>query len=96
MRRRLIGFRRFLTTYYLLGFSHYENYTFEMPLLRKLHPRAKVYVINIDSFFDQIRDATWQNRDVGRVGESSLWNRSAIGKRIHKAICRAFKRYLWT
>ncbi len=40
-------------TYYLLGFSHEENYTFEAPLLLKLHPRAKVYVINIDTFFDQ-------------------------------------------
>jgi hypothetical protein len=40
-------------SYYLLGFSHWENYTFEAPLLRKLRPSAKVYVINIDSFFEQ-------------------------------------------
>jgi len=38
--------------YYLLGFSHFENYTFEAPLLRKLRPKAKVYVINIDTFFE--------------------------------------------
>ena len=38
-------------SYYLLGFSHDENYSFEAPLVRKLRPRAKVYVINIDLFF---------------------------------------------
>jgi len=40
-------------SYFLLGFTHYENYTFEVPLLHRLHARAKVYVINIDSFFEQ-------------------------------------------
>jgi UDP-4-amino-4-deoxy-L-arabinose formyltransferase/UDP-glucuronic acid dehydrogenase (UDP-4-keto-hexauronic acid decarboxylating) len=39
-------------SYYLLGFIG-ENYTFEAPLLRKLRPRAKVYVINVDSFFQR-------------------------------------------
>ena len=37
--------------YYLLGFSHFENYTFSGPLLRGLHPRARAYVINVDDFF---------------------------------------------
>lgn len=38
--------------FYLLGFSHNENYHFEGPLLRRLqlHPRA--YVINLDLFFE--------------------------------------------
>jgi hypothetical protein len=58
-------------TYYLLGFSHWENYTFEAPLLRKLRPRAKAYVINIDSFFERsetgpgktvMRDESARNR----------------------------------
>jgi hypothetical protein len=40
------SFSSLAESYYLLGFSHFENYTFELPLLRKLHPRAKVYVIN--------------------------------------------------
>ncbi len=39
--------------FYLLGFSHYENYTFEKPLLAKVAPAARAYIINIDSFFDQ-------------------------------------------
>ena len=38
--------------HYLLGFSHLENETFTRPLLAKLRPRARVYVINVDRFFD--------------------------------------------
>jgi hypothetical protein len=39
--------------YYLMGFSYGENMTFAGPLLRKIKPRASVYVINVDDFFDQ-------------------------------------------
>lgn len=42
-----LGIRR-----YLLGFSHSENVVFYGPLLSKIRPRAKVYVINVDRFFD--------------------------------------------
>ena len=39
--------------YYLLGFSYYENAFFEGLLLHKIHPHARVYVINVDDFFDK-------------------------------------------
>jgi len=39
--------------YFLLGFSHNVNVIFEAPLLRKLSPRARVYVINLNWFFRQ-------------------------------------------
>lgn len=77
-------------SYYLLGFSHYENYTFEAPLLRGLRPRAKVYVINIDSFFD---------RNESGPGETVMQDQSARtnykDKRewqsLHKAVCTSFR-----
>ncbi len=77
-------------SYYLLGFTHTENYTFEAPLLRKLRPRAKVYVINIESFFERsetgpaktvMRDESARTRYV----EKRRW------QRIHKAICKTFE-----
>jgi hypothetical protein len=34
-----------------LGFSHSENVRFAGPLLEKIRPKAKVYVINVDRFF---------------------------------------------
>jgi hypothetical protein len=40
-------------THYLMGFAYWENYTFEWPLLKRINPRPKVYVINIDLFFDE-------------------------------------------
>jgi hypothetical protein len=39
--------------FYLLGFSFGENFQFEAPLLARLKPRAAVYVINVDRFFDE-------------------------------------------
>lgn len=40
-------------TYYLLGFAYNVTYRFEEQLLRKLRPKAKAYVINLDLFFEQ-------------------------------------------
>jgi hypothetical protein len=37
--------------HYLMGFTHTENSTFVAPLLQRLEPHAKVYVINVDQFF---------------------------------------------
>jgi hypothetical protein len=76
--------------YYLLGFSHFENYTFEAPLLHKLRPRAKVYVINIDTFFEQSETGPGQTvmRDESartRYEQKRKW------QRIHKAVCTTFK-----
>jgi hypothetical protein len=82
-------FRSLSEKYYLLGFSHDENYTFEMPLLKNLHPKAKVYVINVDSFFDGAETGPGRTvmRDEsarGRYEEKRKW------QRIHKAACTAW------
>ena len=76
-------------SYYLLGFSHFENYTFEFPLLQRLHPSAKVYVVNIDSFFEPSETGPGKTvmRDEsakGRYEEKRKW------QRIHKMVCTAF------
>lgn len=44
-------FSRNQAHYYLLGFSHFENASFTRPLLARLQPRARAYVINLDDFF---------------------------------------------
>ncbi len=78
------------TSYYLLGFSHLENYTFEAPLLQKLRPKAKVYVINIDSFFEGSETGPGKTamRDESaktRYEQKRQW------QRIHKAVCTRFE-----
>jgi hypothetical protein len=74
------------TSYYLLGFSHNGNYTFEAPLLRKLQPRAKAYVINIDLFFEPAESppARTVMHDVAaavRYRQKEQWQRA------HKLLC---------
>jgi hypothetical protein len=39
--------------YYLMGFLYYEDVIFAEELLRTIHPRARVLVINVDDFFDR-------------------------------------------
>jgi hypothetical protein len=77
-------------SYYLLGFSHFENYTFEAPLVRKLRPRAKVYVVNIDSFFE--RSETGPGKTVMRDESArTRYEQKRQWQRIHKAICTNFR-----
>jgi hypothetical protein len=42
-------------SHYLLGFTSTENATFAAPLLARLKPHAKVYVINVDQFFTPVQ-----------------------------------------
>jgi hypothetical protein len=57
--------------YYLLAFSYNENMNFTEELLRRVNPRASVFIINVDDFFDRretaaaksiLRDPDAQNR----------------------------------
>ncbi len=41
------------TRYYLLGFAYWENMVFAEGLLRRIQPKARVYVINVDGFFER-------------------------------------------
>jgi hypothetical protein len=73
-------------SYYLLGFSNTENVVFFTPLLAKIHPRAKVYVINVDRFFDDRvsppTDQILRDRDIQeRYNEKQAW------QSLHRGIC---------
>lgn len=72
--------------YYLLGFSHSETTVFFAPLLSKIQPRAKVYVINVDRFFDDRvsppTEQILQRRDMlERYQEKQTW------QSVHRAVC---------
>jgi hypothetical protein len=75
--------------YYLLGFTYHENVIFTEELLRRILPRARVYVINVDDFFDRwetppakmvMHDPEGRNRYEGK----RLW------QRVHEPICKRF------
>jgi len=75
--------------YYLLGFAYYENMIFAEELLRRIRPRARVYVINVDDFFDRSESPPVKTilHDPGaqrRYEVKRLW------QRVHEPICKTF------
>jgi hypothetical protein len=76
------------TTYYLFGFAYSETYVFEQALLRTLGPRARVYVINLDSFFGSRPSPPAQFV----MEDGSAWRRyegKKAWQRVHRVICGA-------
>jgi hypothetical protein len=77
------------TRYYLLGFSYNGNVILADELLHRIRPRARVYVINVDDFFERSVSAPMKTilhdptaRD--RYEEKRLW------QRVHEPICKTF------
>jgi hypothetical protein len=72
--------------YYLLGFGNFENVVFAEEILRRIRPKARVYVINVDDFFDRwvtppaqvvMHDPDGRSR----YEEKRLW------QRVHERVC---------
>ena len=71
--------------YYLLGFIYGENVVFEEEILRKLKPRAKVYVIAVD-FFE--RSETLPAKDVMHDPASRYrYEAKYLWQLAHRQIC---------
>lgn len=73
-------------SFYLLGFAYDGNIGFAAPLLQRLQPQARMYVISVDQFFREpltppaqavMRDSTTR----ARYGEKRFWQ---LG---HRSIC---------
>lgn len=73
-------------SFYLLGFAYDGNLGFAAPLLQRLQPRARVYVISVDQFFREpltppaqavMRDSSSRPR----YGEKRFWQLA------HRSIC---------
>jgi hypothetical protein len=82
-------FARSGISYYLLGFSNSENTVFFSPMLTKIRARPKVYVINVDRFFDDrisppmeqiLRDPTVEER----YRDKQKW------QSVHRLVCTSF------
>lgn len=78
-------FSSITSQYYLLGFIFGENVVFEEEILRKLQPRAKVYVIAVN-FFERskslpAKDVMDEPRSYYRYRAKYLW------QVVHKQIC---------
>ena len=73
--------------YYLLGFSYDENVIFAENILPKIRPRARVYVIDVDDFFDQNESAPVRTifHDPGARGR---YETKRLWQSVHMRICK--------
>jgi len=75
--------------YYLLGFSYGENVLFADGILCRIHPRARVYVINVDDFFD--RSETPPVKTILHDPEAqSRYETKRLWQKIHEPVCKRF------
>lgn len=79
-------FQSHLARYYLLGFAYNGNMAFAAPLLRRLKPRAKVYVISVDLFFrgQPTQPALEVMRDSAALGK---YREKSFSQVAHRALC---------
>jgi hypothetical protein len=75
--------------YYLLGFSYSTNVIFTDKLLRMIRPRARVYVINVDDFFE--RYETPPVKTIFHDPEArSRYESKHFWQLLHEPICKTF------
>lgn len=76
-------------SYYLIGFGFEENVLFTEKLLRKIHPKAAVYVINVDDFFKR-----FETRPVNTIlhdpNARSAYEMKRRWQGVHRSICTVF------
>jgi hypothetical protein len=73
--------------YYLLGFTYYDGVSFAEALLRRIRPKTRVYVINLDGFFGQ-----WASPPAMDVmhdqGARSHYEAKRLWQSVHEPICK--------
>jgi hypothetical protein len=83
-------FSRASARYYLLGFSYFENVLFTEELLSRMRPDGvKVFVINVDDFFDRFETepvkSIWHDSQAeGRYEAKRFW------QQVQQSICKKF------
>jgi hypothetical protein len=84
-------FREQGLSYYFLGFGYDENMNFYGPLLKRLEPRARAYVINADDFFVELESVPAQEvmYDVSARGRMLLKQAWQLP---HRALCAPLRR----
>lgn len=84
-------FKQAQARYYLMAFSYNEDMVFTGDLLRKMKPRASVYIINVDDFFERRETATAKTILHDPDARSRYeWKR--LSQSWHRPICGAFPR----
>lgn len=87
-------FKAHSVSYYLMGFGYYENAIFEGQLLRRIRPRANVYVINVDKFFvrhDTIRaQKALLHTILDDPNARQQYEAKRLWQHVHELVCKPF------
>jgi hypothetical protein len=75
--------------YYLMGFSYNENMVFVQDLLRRMKPRASVYIINVDDFFDR-RETEAAKTILHDADAQKRYEWKRFSQSLHEPVCRMF------
>jgi hypothetical protein len=75
--------------YYLFGFSYNGNVILADELLHKMHPRARVYVINVDDFFERSESAPMKTI-LHDPNARERYEAKRLWQRVHEPICKTF------
>jgi hypothetical protein len=84
-------FRTRAVDYYLLGFSHHDNFLFFGPLLQKMRPDAEMYVINVDNFFENKLSGP-ANSLMNEPESRNRYKQKFYWQKLHERICGTVSR----
>jgi hypothetical protein len=73
--------------YYLLGFGYFENMVFAEQLLRRIRPRAGIYVVNVDDFFSLTETAPVKTI-LHDPAARSRYEAKRFWQQLHQPICQ--------
>jgi hypothetical protein len=82
-------FKRAAARYYLLAFSYNEDMVFTEELLRRMDPRASVYIINVDDFFER-RETAAAKTILHDPDAQHRYRWKRFSQWLHQPICGAF------
>jgi hypothetical protein len=77
------------SSYYLMGFGFDENVVFAEEILRRIHPKAAVYVINVDDFFERSETSPMKTI-LHNPNARNLYGMKRRWQGVHQSICTTF------
>jgi hypothetical protein len=82
-------FKEAAARYYLLAFSYNEDMVFTEELLRRLNPRARVFIINVGDFFER-RETAAAKAILHDPDARNRYEWKRFSQWLHQPICGAF------
>lgn len=73
-------------SYFLLGFAYHPQVVFEQAVLEKLRTRARVYIINLDIFFQE-KASIPARMVMEQPGARERYQRKQAWQTVHRAVC---------